>query len=111
MGAMRTFVALASLSELAPGRSLAVPVAGGTIALFNVGGRIFALEDTCVRCGASLAMGKVEATSVLCSGCDWRYGLATGCVNGVPALHIDTFHVDVVDGNIMVEAALLPQGP
>ena len=48
------------------------------IALFNVAGAIFAVDDFCVRCGASLAAGKLKGTEVACSGCDWRYDVTTG---------------------------------
>ena len=106
---MRTFVKLASLDRLVPGTSLAVPVDEDNVALFNVRGEVFALDDTCVRCGASLATGTVGTTNVSCPRCDWRYDLATGSVDGVPALQIDTFNVKIVDGNVMLEAALIPQ--
>ena len=39
-------------------------IAGETIALFNVDGRLFALDDACIRCGSSLALGVLVSTSV-----------------------------------------------
>jgi 3-phenylpropionate/trans-cinnamate dioxygenase ferredoxin subunit len=83
------------------------------VALFNVDGRIFAVEDTCVRCGSSLAPGALQGHDVTCPGCGWRYDVRTGCVIGVPALCIDTFKVEIVDSEVMVATTATPcrRGP
>jgi len=99
---MPDFVDIARLDQVAPARGLAVPIANGVVALFNVNGRIFAVDDSCVRCGSSLAAGTLRGVDVTCSGCDWQYDVTTGCVNGIPALQIDTFEVKAVDSRIMV---------
>jgi nitrite reductase/ring-hydroxylating ferredoxin subunit len=106
---MPTFIDIASVDRIAPGTAIVVTVATETIALFNVDGRVYALEDICVRCGSSLAAGALDGMAVTCSGCDWQYDLSTGCVNGIPALQIDTFEVTIVDAHIMLDAAGVPQ--
>jgi nitrite reductase/ring-hydroxylating ferredoxin subunit len=99
---MENFVEVAALSQVPAGCGIVVSIAGMPVALFNSNGRIFAVEDACVRCGASLAAGTLHAVNVACSGCDWKYELTTGCVNGIPALKIDTFQVEVVDARVRV---------
>jgi nitrite reductase/ring-hydroxylating ferredoxin subunit len=99
---MTDFVEVSCLDRIAPGAATVVAGADGPIALFNVDGRVFAVDDSCVRCGSSLAAGALDGNHVSCPGCDWRYDVATGCVNGIPALQIDTFEVRVVDSRVMV---------
>ncbi len=105
---MHELVDVATVDRIAPGSTMAVAVAGETIALFNIGGHLFALDDACIRCGSSLAIGFVEGTSVICAGCDWRYDVTSGCVDGIPGLRSDTFEVEVVDAHVMVDAVPMP---
>jgi 3-phenylpropionate/trans-cinnamate dioxygenase ferredoxin subunit len=99
---MGAYVETAHLDQVAGGRGTVVTVGDCAVALFNVDGRMFAVEDTCVRCGSSLASGTLHGDEVTCPGCDWRYDVTTGCVMGVPALCIDTFKVEIVDSTVMV---------
>ena len=95
-------VRIARLDQLAPGRGVAVAVAGDAIALFRVDGQTFAIDDACARCGSSLANGTLRGMTVACAGCGWEYDLRSGAVSGVPALRIDTFDVIVVDSDVML---------
>jgi len=103
---MTDFVEVCRLERIAPGSATVVSGQHGLIALFNADGQIFAVDDACVRCGSSLAAGTLNGTQVCCSGCDWRYDITTGCVNGIPALAIDTFVVRVVDSRVMISTTL-----
>jgi nitrite reductase/ring-hydroxylating ferredoxin subunit len=103
-------VRIARLDQFAPGRGVAVDVAGDAIALFRIDGQAFAIADACARCGSSIANGTLRGATVACVGCGWEYDLRTGAVSGVPALRIDTFEVTVVDSVVMlaVEPAWSP---
>jgi nitrite reductase/ring-hydroxylating ferredoxin subunit len=102
---MPDFAEVARLDQTTPGTGTVVTVAGSAVALFNVEGRLFAVDDSCVRCGSSLASGTLHGVAVACPGCDWSYDVTSGCVNGVPALCIDTFEVRVEDSRVMVANA------
>jgi 3-phenylpropionate/trans-cinnamate dioxygenase ferredoxin subunit len=104
---MQTFVDVETIGGLAPGSAMAVTASTATIALFNVDGHLYALDDSCVRCGSSLAAGRLDGTTVTCSGCDWEYDVTTGCVCGVPALQIDTFDVTVADSRVTIATCRL----
>ena len=54
---MAEFVAVAKLSELDPGIAKAVEVNGKEIAVFNVNGKIFATDNTCLHQGGPLGEG------------------------------------------------------
>jgi len=98
------FVDIGAVGHIASGSVITVAVPTGTVAIFNVTGRIFAIDDGCVRCGASLAEGLLTDSTVSCPNCDWRYDVRTGCVEGVPSLRTDTYEVKVVGSRIMVSS-------
>ena len=87
-----------------------IPLNGGlnvrlhdlNIALFNVSGRIFAVEGDCIRCASLLASGAVDGLEVTCPGCGWPYDVTTGHVRHVPKLRIDTYTVEVAGARVMV---------
>jgi len=99
---MSHFVEVASTEQLVAGTGALVKLSNIAIALFNVRGKIFAIDDTCVRCGSSLAAGSLRATEITCSGCDWQYDVTTGRVNGIPALRTDTFEAKIVDTRVFL---------
>lgn len=105
---MNPFVDVASIDQIAPGSALAVTVAADRIALFNMGGHLYAVDDCCARCGSSLAEGTLDGTTVSCK-CGWKYEVTTGCVNGIPALQVDTFEVKIDRSRVMLEARCVPR--
>jgi 3-phenylpropionate/trans-cinnamate dioxygenase ferredoxin component len=110
--AMADFVEIMSPGRIAPGSGTRVAFAEHcAVALFNIEGTLFAIDDLCVRCGSSLAGGKLHGSIVACCGCDWRYDVTTGCVNEIPALRIDTFETKIVDGRIMIATAATADTP
>jgi 3-phenylpropionate/trans-cinnamate dioxygenase ferredoxin subunit len=108
---MADFVQVAGLEELAPGTGTSVTVAGKDVALFNVDGTIFAMEDTCLHQGSSLGNGRLEGKVLTCFGHGWKYDVTTGCVLHVPDYGVATFPVQIVDGKIMVAVDAPPPGP
>lgn len=99
---MTHFVEVASADQLVAGTGALFKLSNNAVALFNVKGKLFAIDDICVRCGSSLAAGTLRATVITCSGCDWQYDVTTGCVNGIPALRTDTFEAKIVDARILL---------
>ena len=96
------FVKVGELDEIARIAASAVAVADNMVALFNIDGDLFAIDDSCLRCGASVASGELRGHYATCSRCDWEYEVATGAVRGVPQLHTGRFAVKIVDTEVMV---------
>jgi nitrite reductase (NADH) small subunit len=82
---MATFVTVARTDELTPGQGKLVEVNRKRIALFNVGGRYYALDDTCPHRGAPLSEGELEGTAVVCPWHGAIFDLGTGDVTRPPA--------------------------
>jgi 3-phenylpropionate/trans-cinnamate dioxygenase ferredoxin subunit len=69
---MAEFVEVMRLEELPPGKGTMVTVAGKDVALFNVDGTIYAMEDSCLHQGLSLGTSQLEGKVVTCRGHGWR---------------------------------------
>jgi len=82
---MATFITVARTDELPPGHGKLVEVKHKRIALFNVGGRYYALDDRCPHRGAPLSEGDLEGETVVCPWHAAVFDLATGNVIQPPA--------------------------
>lgn len=63
---MAAFHRVAAVTDLPPGKGMAVEVGGQKCALFNVGGTFYAIGDTCTHRGGPLSEGTIQGTTVIC---------------------------------------------
>ena len=82
---MRRLVKIAETKDVPPGTAIAVDVEGHTVALFNVKGTLYAIDDTCTHRGGPLSEWEVEGTVVTCPLHGARFDVTTGQVLGPPA--------------------------
>ena len=75
---MANYVEVANLEQLPPGRGTAVTIEGKDIALFNVDGTIYAMDDGCLHQGLSLGNSELAGEIVTCRGHGWKYDVTTG---------------------------------
>jgi nitrite reductase/ring-hydroxylating ferredoxin subunit len=101
---MPKVIKVALTSDLPPGRSAAFEVGGQRIALFNVAGAYYAIEDTCPHEGGPLSEGAVEGCKVTCPWHEADFDLKTGAVLSPPAFEgVKTFKVTMEGDDILVE--------
>jgi chlorite dismutase len=99
------FQPVARLDELPPGASRRVYASGRAVALFNVDGRLFAVDNRCTHARASLSEGAVDAAAgtVTCPWHDGRFCLSSGRpLGGPPVEGIACYDVRVEDGVVLV---------
>ena len=60
------FTKVATVEEIPPGTARQFTVNGRKLALFNVGGAVYAIDDTCTHRGGPLSEGLVAGTKVTC---------------------------------------------
>jgi nitrite reductase/ring-hydroxylating ferredoxin subunit len=99
---MADFVEVARLEQVPPGTGNCFTVGGKELALFNVDGAIYAIEDSCLHKGASLATGQLEGKVVTCRAHGWRYDVTTGSTMNVPGYGVSSYPAKIVDGKILV---------
>jgi nitrite reductase (NADH) small subunit len=68
----------AKVSEIPPGSIREVQVAGKPVALANVGGRFYAIHNTCLHRGGPLGQGQLDGTVVTCPWHGWQFDVTTG---------------------------------
>lgn len=102
---MTDFIEVARLDQVQPGTGMSFTVAGKEVALFNVDGTIYAMEDSCLHKGASLGTGQIEGKVVTCRAHGWRYDVTTGSTMNVPGYGVASYPAKVVDGKILVAVA------
>lgn len=95
---MGKFVKVAQVSEVAPGGAKLVEAEGKSIALFNVGGAFYALDNTCTHSGGPLAEGTVQGEEVECPWHGARFNLKTGAALCAPADEGVAFYPARVNG-------------
>ena len=101
---MAEFVKVASANEIAPGHARLVNVRGKEIALFNIEGNFFALENACTHEEGPLAEGDIEGNEVTCPWHGARFDIRTGEVLSAPAYNdVARYNVRVTGSNIEVE--------
>jgi nitrite reductase/ring-hydroxylating ferredoxin subunit len=100
---------VADTSEVPPGRAIAVDVAGRRVALFNVDGTYYALDDACPHSGGPLSEGDVErdpgeGDRIVCPWHSAAFRLRDGAVLCPPAEEgVTSYAVAVAGTTIQVE--------
>jgi 3-phenylpropionate/trans-cinnamate dioxygenase ferredoxin subunit len=101
---MAKFVRVANKSEIADGTGTCVEVEGKRIALFNVAGSFYAIDDTCTHQGGPLSEGFVEGEEVTCPWHGARFNLKSGAALGPPAPEgVTKYNVRVTGDDVEVE--------
>jgi len=75
---MPEFVPVAKVTDVAPGTGKTLSASGKEIALFNVGGKFHAIDNTCLHRGGPLGDGTLEGTVVTCPWHGWQWDVTTG---------------------------------
>lgn len=99
---MANFVEVGRMEQLPPGNGTVVNVDGKEVAIFNVDGTIYAMDDCCLHQGLSLGTSKLEGKIVTCRGHGWKYDVTTGSTLASPGYGVAAYPAKVVDGKIMV---------
>lgn len=82
---MAEWVDVAAVGELPPGASKVVDIDGAQIAVFNINGEYFAIEDVCTHDGGELASGVLEGDQIICPRHGARFCVRTGEALTAPA--------------------------
>src|SRR3990172_6935750 len=94
---------VADLAELPVGTSKMVYFQGEQVALFNVDGQVYAIDNRCSHANGPLAEGQVEGTTVTCPWHNSRFDLRSGQPLAAPAARpVPTYRVRVDEGAIYV---------
>ena len=82
---MGQWITVARIEEVAPGELRVVEVDDTRIAVFNLEGQCYAIEDVCTHDGGQLTGGVVEGDQIICPRHGARFCIRTGAALSAPA--------------------------
>jgi 3-phenylpropionate/trans-cinnamate dioxygenase ferredoxin subunit len=97
------FVRVVRAADVPPGSVTRVEVDGHVVALANVDGQFYAIDDTCTHEEASLSEGGLSGEIVVCPKHGSRFNVKTGRVLSLPAVRsVAVYPVRVEGGDVFV---------
>lgn len=78
---------------------------GRSVALFNVGGRLLAIDDSCPHQGSSLCAGQLQGAVIQCRAHGLRFDLASGYLLNSKALKVASYPVEVEGDRVFIVLA------
>lgn len=100
---MTQLVKVAKKSEVPADTGKYVEINGRQIALFNVDGKVCAVNHVCPHQGGPLAEGGLEGNVVTCPWHGWQFDVTTGECTLNPEIKQETFKVKEEGEDILVE--------
>lgn len=97
------WIDVAPAANLAIGQHRVVEIEDTHIAVFNLGGEFYAIENVCTHDGSEIASGCVVGDDIECPRHGAKFCIKTGAVTAPPAYEpVDTFPVRVAAGVVQV---------
>jgi nitrite reductase/ring-hydroxylating ferredoxin subunit len=100
------FVKTLKLAELPPGTVAEFSLEGRDIALANVGGKVYAINNVCLHSGGPLGQGVLDGNSVMCPWHGWQFDVTTGKTLDDPTIGVDCYRTEVRGDDIFVEVPI-----
>lgn len=93
----------AKVSEIPIGSIKEVQVGGKPVALANVGGTFYAIDNTCLHRGGPLGQGQLEGPVVTCPWHGWQFDVTTGKAVMNPHAGVGCLRTEVQGDDIYVD--------
>lgn len=93
-----------TIDDFPEGKVKIVRIDGERVAICNVEGTLYAVEDRCTHDDAPLGEGELEGCEIECPRHGARFDVRTGKVTLPPAVYpIETYPLEIRDGDVMVD--------
>jgi nitrite reductase/ring-hydroxylating ferredoxin subunit len=73
-----------------------------SLALFNIDGELFAIDDSCPHQGSSLCGGKLEGRVISCGAHGLRFNLQSGYLLNSTQVKVNNYPVEIIDGQAFI---------
>lgn len=101
---MNSFKTVAKVSDVARGRVKVVEVEGKRIALCNVNGTVYAVDDLCTHDNGPLGEGELFNDQIECPRHGARFDVKSGKVTCLPAvIPVKTYEVKIEGEEVMIK--------
>ena len=99
---MPAFIKVAAVADIPTGTVREVEANGKKIAVANVEGQFYALDNTCLHRGGPIGQGVLEGSVVECPWHGWQYDMKSGQCAFNPAAQLPTYEVKVEGADLLV---------
>jgi nitrite reductase (NADH) small subunit len=100
---MGNFVKACKTTDITEGCGKSIEINGKAVAVFNVEGNYYAINDICGHRGGPLGEGELDGKTVVCPWHGWRYDVTSGANELVPDLPTEKYAVRVEGDDVLVE--------
>jgi len=100
---MSEFRKIVAKSEIPAGSGKAMEVDGNSLAIFNVEGNFYAVDNTCLHKGGPLGEGSLDGSVVTCPWHGWNYDVKTGANIENPEVKVKAYEVKLEGDEILVK--------
>ena len=97
------FLRAAKRDEVPAGTIREFQLEGKVVAVANVAGKLFAINNVCLHRGGPLGQGELDRQIVTCPWHGWQYDVTTGKLVTNPAVGVETYPVEVRGEDIFVD--------
>ncbi len=100
---MTTWLTVARTSDIPPERVAVFHVGDHEVAVCNLGGEFYAIDDLCTHDGGSLDQGELDDAEIECPRHGARFDVRTGAAVQLPAFEpVETHEVRVESDTVQV---------
>lgn len=99
---MAEYTKIAHTSDVLPGAGTVAEINEHAIALFNLDGTFYAIDNTCIHRGGPLGEGELEGDCVTCPWHNWEYNVKTGACLTNPAAKVKTYDVKIEGDEVKI---------
>ncbi len=101
---MASFVKVAARSEIPNGAGKSVEAEGRRIAIFNLDGTFYAIDEECTHSGGPLSEGTIDGEEIECPWHQGRFNIKTGAVVDPPPMDdLTSYNVRLSGEDVEVE--------
>lgn len=97
------FIRAAKKDEIPAGSIRELQLDGTTVALANVDGKLYAIENTCLHHGGPLGQGELSGKVVTCPWHGWQYDVTNGKVTMNPSVGVRCYPIEIRGEDVFVD--------
>ena len=102
---MAEFVKVATIDELTSGERKLIDFEEVTVAIFNINGKFYCIEDVCTHDGGPVAEGNLDGHKIECPRHGALFDVRDGSVLSMPAVvPVPTYQVKIEGDDIFIES-------
>lgn len=91
--------------DVSIGQRMFARIDGKDIAIFNVDGDIYAIDDSCPHSGASLFRGALDGYMLKCPAHGLSFDIRSGCMKYGARMAVRTYASKMIDGEVVIDCS------